>query len=173
MGAFKFCDKSNSYCNEKGLKGNNGVIGVKIFTEKQYLPIYINQFNKYDNIYIPHPPVDPIPSPQYPRDIPMISDVPYNGSNFDKTVTCSSYTSHACTNNTPDFNVGTTWGQKLNESTVEVSFEPDYVDSEMVIYYASKKSLQKLGINFDNKIKKIYKPKAFPQYAIPPKNWNG
>ena len=33
VGAFKFCKKSGAYCNEQGLKGNNGVIGVRIYDE--------------------------------------------------------------------------------------------------------------------------------------------
>lgn len=34
VGAFKFCQSGKSYCNEQGLKGNNGVIGVRIYDQK-------------------------------------------------------------------------------------------------------------------------------------------
>ena len=48
VGAFKFCKSGGSYCNEKGLKGNNGVIGVRIYDEKVVPLIYYKTCQRAD-----------------------------------------------------------------------------------------------------------------------------
>ena len=178
VGAFKFCNKEKSYCNEQNLKGNNGVIGVRLYDEKAR-PTWVSLFNGMNNVRLPS------------NDEPVY----YKSSIFDNTsdnsrglsddsITCC-YSSSVDTGakgltkslrsakSAPDFSLGTTWGQKLNDSVVTVTFENEETPSdEFVIFYDTRKNLEDIGITFKEE-KQVSFPKAFGTYATPPKGWKG
>lgn len=186
VGAFKFTKKGNSYCNEQGLKGNNGVIGVRIFAEKER-PVVM-----YRSITIPRielgchtkgfvdtsiddiGPTGPV-GPLGPLGEAGIDNVTYTTSVSNPrtldfmNVKCSCSSDKA----SPDFDLGTTWGQKINDAVTYTSFdtEPQY-HTDYVIYYDTRSNLEEIGINF-RKEKEVFYPKAFGAFATPPKGWRG
>lgn len=178
VGAFKFCNKDKSYCNEQNLKGNNGVIGVRLYDEKAR-PTWVGLFNSMNNIRLPGSD-DPVYYKNSIRD--NTSD---NSRGLcDDSITCR-YSSLVDTSakgltkslrsakSTPDFSLGTTWGQKLNDSVVTVDFENEDTHSdEFVIFYDTRKNLENIGITFKEE-KQVSFPKAFGTYATPPKGWKG
>lgn len=163
VGAFKFCKKGVSYCNEKGLNGNNGVIGVRIYAEK--LPVYVYKLFKQsnnDNLYNSSIPPNSIDSKIYCN---SISD------SCMRSIQCN-YSASSC-DSVPNFDMGTTWGQKIEDSVITVNFEHERsVQAEYVIYYDTRENLEKIGINFKNE-KQVVFPKAFGVFAQPPKGWKG
>lgn len=165
VGAFKFCKKGASYCNEKGLKGNNGVIGVRLYREKKREPVYYKMatFNE--------------PDPGYKCSVDNSSTAakPYD---FGTTLrscgnTTDSYCYTSSVKSAPDFDLGTTWGQKINDSVKTVEFENEtYYCADHRIYYDTRENLEKTGIVFwEEKLAVL--PKAFGAYATPPKGWKG
>ena len=73
----------------------------------------------------------------------------------------------------PDFNAATTWGQKLQDSVTNTTFEKAsaYPMAEFNIYYDIRQNLEKIGISFEQP-KQVAFPKAFPVgFATPPKGW--
>jgi hypothetical protein len=75
----------------------------------------------------------------------------------------------------PNFDTGTGWGEKVNDTVSFVNFEVGNVVAEFGIYYASRKSLEEIGIEFDNKPKIAEgMPKAFGGgFCKPPTGWQG
>lgn len=168
VGAFKFTKKGNSYCNEQGLGGNNGVIGVRIYAEKQK-PIIVGY--KLDNDRgIPRrilckSSVSDISQKSFTLSQPDMANT-YSVS--DDNVLCSYNTS-----NSPDFDLGTTWGKQINDSVTYVTFDTDENSyNDYIIFYDTKQSLQKIGIQF-NQEKQVFYPTAFGAFAKPPKGWRG
>lgn len=49
----------------------------------------------------------------------------------------------------PDFNLGTTWGEKVNDKVKEGSFNPSETFVDLEIYYDSRESLASYGIDFE------------------------
>jgi hypothetical protein len=195
VGAFKFCKKSDSYCNEAGLGGNNGVIGVRIYSEDLFaeVPKPINWPKPIPTPtptpWVPTPWVPTIPWEKYPplyiqdstwttcnldaplskgilRDISprRISVSTVGGINY-STVVGSSATS------SPDFELGTSWGTKLNDAVVTVDFKACKTFTEFEIFYDTRQNLEKYGIKF-KKESQISWPSAFTGFATPPKGWN-
>ena len=172
VGAFKFCKSGGSYCNEKGLKGNNGVIGVRIYDEKYVPTTYYKSESVFgDNPYLRKGPSITTPWTQPPimcksslNDSDMLSR-----SVMDSNVTCS-YSSNT---SSPDFDLGTTWGKKINDSVVNVEFDAvETPTATCTIYYDTKENLEAIGVVF-KKEKEVCFPKAFGAFARPPKGWKG
>lgn len=153
VGTFKFCRKDGSYCNEKGLGGNNGVIGVRVYDEKSYKVTWTSTSS------------DPDEKLFYKRygDTKLWPETAYRSS-----IVCSTISSQQ----DDSFDLGTTWGKKVVDSAIEVSFDPEVDFDETIIYYDTRINLEKMGINF-KKEKQISMPKAFGNFAKPPKGWNG
>jgi len=186
VGAFKFCRKDFSYCNEAGAPGNNGVIGVQIFSEKpraSFAPLQnwlstnthaVPNFRECSALPDTHPGV-PCEYDRYRDAIPQFSSNCSSGSNssgqYSSTVNYSGKVS--VVNNVADaFGVGTTWGtEQISKVTLE-EFEINCNVSEMCIYYASVTGLKKLGVPLVKK-ESIGFPKAFGSFAKPPKSWKG
>lgn len=61
----------------------------------------------------------------------------------------------------PDFNLGTTWGQKINDSVTEASFSRSSETFDIVIYYDDRDSLIKAGVDLCG-CKKVAPPR-YPQ----------
>jgi len=156
VGTFKFCKKGESYCNQKGLKGNNGVIGVRVYNEKEQVHVSWTTYDSgtfFDNDYFKH------------SGNPITTASPSEENVYRSDISCSSLTNQS-------FDLGTTWGKKVNDSVTEVSFDPEVDFEDTIIYYDTRKNLEKMGISF-KKEKQISMPKAFGNFAKPPKGWNG
>lgn len=169
VGAFKFCKKANGYCNEKGLKGNNGVIGVRVYDEMARPLVFKGPAcppDIFENApKITHPPYIPPPTWIDPH-LPTITCL----SNVKRGISNATY-STCCSSSVPDFSAATTWGQKISDSVTYVDFEVDsckYVD--YIIYYDTRNNLEKAGVK-TRKEKQM--PKAFGAFATPPKGWRG
>jgi hypothetical protein len=172
VGAFKFCRKGASYCNEKGLKGNNGVIGVRLYGEKIH-PIITYRSNIDNELYKRYD-LSPImckssSADSHPGVYRTMVDNSTRGLDSNDIQCCCT----ASTNSAPDFDLGTTWGQRLNDSVIQVNFEnEDYVYAEHIVYYDTRENLEKIGVQFKEE-KQIALPKAFGSFAKPPKGWKG
>lgn len=189
VGAFKFCKKSGSYCNEKGLKGNNGVIGVRVYGEdiSKNLVNFLKKFESFDSKpqktpFMPHT-ISYRSAPEY-KSLPDNDNTTYykgsicNASNdtLNLSTSPSDIDIKCCMSSntsTPDFDLGTTWGKKINDSVVYTDFEVDKTQvSEHIIYYDTRENLELIGICFKQE-KQVSLPKAFGAFAQPPKGWNG
>lgn len=179
VGAFKFVGKNGSYAKSQGEEGNEGVIGIRVYGEKQQ-PITITNTPPHIDIW-PSLPWYPIPTPRPNwHDRFFCGDITFSSSSGNDIGTCklssgsqSSIRQVNCclTSSTPSFNMGTTWGDKVTDKVVEVSFERGCLDTEFEIFYASKNSLIKAGVKL-TKEKEVVVPKAFPSpFATPPKGW--
>lgn len=76
---------------------------------------------------------------------------------------------------TPDFDVGTEWGEKKQDKVKRVDFEMSEEVFEMSLYYASREALEKAGVDFST-TKPIASglPQAFGnKYCTPPKGYKG
>lgn len=176
VGAFKFCSKSKSYCNTKGLAGNNGVIGVVIFEEKEKEKVYFRNlvqspiFTKSSDYTYS----DNTTYGSNSNDSPYL-DFSSKLSSATKGGSSRSLCSVSCCTDTdvaPKFDTGTGWGSKKVDSVTTVMFETGPKVAELVLYYASKSALQDIGISFKEP-KPIAFPSAFPGFATPPKGWRG
>ncbi len=172
VASFKFTNKNNSYAQSVGgseAAKNCGVIGFKIFNE------YFNLSNYYlSNQFTPSPSI-----PQYPN-----MDFDYNKTIL-RSANCSaaigarsldssnqslSYNSAV---NCVDFDMGSTWGQKIESKVTEIPFERGALVYSVDIYYASRQSLIDMGVPI-NTGNQVSFPQSFPKkYATPPKNWVG
>ncbi len=76
----------------------------------------------------------------------------------------------------PDFNLGTTWGEKVEDKVKLVEFEKSdtYVDLE--IYYDSRESLANFGVDFESVKQYVKWPSAFEEkrkFCKIPEGYNG
>lgn len=66
------------------------------------------------------------------------------------------------TQNTPDFDIGTTWGTKQEDRVIKVEFEKSNIYVDLEIYYTTRQKLQDYGIDFDKTKRRAEFPSAFP-----------
>jgi hypothetical protein len=72
-----------------------------------------------------------------------------------------------------NFDMGSTWGQKIESKVIETDFEKGVLSFTLDIYYASRQSLIDMGVpvNVGNQVSF---PQSFPnKYATPPSGWRG
>lgn len=158
VAAFKFTSKENSYAQFIGgeeFAQNCGIIGIIIFNELVKTPTVIYNY-------------EPVPvSYQHPN--PWYHD-PFYVNTFGG-IKCST-TDY----NEPvlkDFDMGSTWGQKVESLVQEADFERGNIIFSTDIYYASRESLSKMGVNI-NAPPQVSFPQSFPnKYAKPPSGWKG
>jgi len=171
VGKFKFCERDNSYCNEVGKSGNNGVIGVRFYREKQ-TPIQLTTNDSGCGAYYRYR------GPLFNDGTRTIDNRPPpfgDGWLSPNEITCS-HSINDVDNSSVNMNLGTTWGSKLESHVTEVEFECGQLESELILYYASKNMLKRIGIVFGAKLQlptKLSMPSAFGEkrFATPPKNW--
>lgn len=163
VGAFKFCQRSQSYCNQAGAPGNNGVIGVRVYGEK-IKPVVYKKEHTYPTMTSYYPPVYP------PYDTMIRSSL--NTGEDTNSATYSYNVSHGNTNNSESFGIGTTWGESVQDSVTMVEFETGDMLAEFELYYVSNKGLSKLGVPIKRE-KQVAFPKAFDGFAKPPSGWRG
>jgi hypothetical protein len=162
---------------------NNGVIGVRIWEEKEKPPVvicnsapYYIKSNIYRNGLIGNNTIGNDTSVYY-NSSHYISSRP-KGREITSHITDNNITYsglNGVSNIVPDFNLGTSWGKKQEDKVIKVTFEKasDYVDLE--IFYLKREELIKLGIDLDIS-KKVFVseyPKAFENkdYCREPLNW--
>lgn len=192
VAAFKFGKKEKSYATEtQGNEAQNGVIAVRVYKEKELnLDIYkdILENDDFPNAK-PSKPLNP--NPWMPPYRPYPYDKPYwyykdeysstgmeeykarsksidnNESHFLKSCAIN------CSQN-GEFDSGTFWGPKTNSPIKEVEFKRGDLLTEIVIYYATRAELEKMGVEFHKK-QEINFPNAFPadsKFCKKPKNWD-
>lgn len=193
VGAFKFVKKSGSYATENG-SYHNGVIGIRIWTEKTIpiqQPIIIEKHIYHDNWYwrdwydYRWPYWYPTFTCTTNAAIQANSTASYNNIHSVNYLNSSSSncscgaSSQNNVNLTPQqdeikndpFVMGSTFGSKLDDKVQEASFETGELLSELIIYYTSEEGLKALGVPL-TKEKEIVFPNAFGnKYCKPPKNW--
>jgi len=167
VATFFFSSKNSSYVSRVNAdKGNVGVIGVAIYRERD---IYYSKRELINNFPL-NEPAKPF-NPYYPSSEPMLWD------NHSSTCRGSSVMCSAAGFNVQDSNmkikqdIGTGFGEYKKSNVTNVDFERD--PSSLVtfeIYYNTRKELERMGVNFEEKPKYIT-PSAFPnQYCKPPKD---
>jgi len=169
VGTFKFCQSGDSYCNEAGMKGNNGVIGILVVEEK------VNTFSKNisntnftksrtkstNTNYTMDGMMD------YSDDLGLSRSVTLNrGNGMDMMASASTSEPE------PSFSVGTTWGEEISDGAKRVEFKASTNTHMFELYYGTKSDLKKMGVPLEKKSKMSF-PTAFGKFAKPPKNWNG
>lgn len=75
----------------------------------------------------------------------------------------------------PNFNMGTAWGQKIEDKVVKTKFEKTDAYLDLEIFYLTRDELIKMGVDVEN-AKKVFVsgfPEAFGKtvYCEQPKNW--
>lgn len=197
VGTFKFTHKNRSYAQSQhnGTEINCGVIGVRIFEElKKPEPIVIKEKE-----FVPYPVYPKRPyKPYWPYDYPFDTTKPYfgdppwtitcdnSGTTWNSSLSNSSDSSHQmrCYNMSVNsdiensigekkakFSLGSTWGQKVQDSVVESTFERGNLVFSQDIYYSTRQDLIDMGVPI-LKQPKISYPQSFPsKFAKPPKGW--
>lgn len=155
---------------KNGASRNNGVIGVRIWEEKEKITYtqYINQIT-----YIPIPPI-PKDTPQWPKK-PYSPYGPYIDYWYGTSPSyCSNDSQMKCLTSyaQPDFELGTAWGEKVEDKVIKTTFDKEDTYTELELFYVTRKELTKMGIDLDGK-KKVGFPKAFEktEFCKKPKNW--
>lgn len=169
IAAFKFTNAQGSYAADKGAGQNNGIIAVKFVGEA-----IAYAGHSYKSIIAP---------PSYPK----FGDSTYGGTlrrlsldngpqntsiNYCAAVGESASASMSTSASAPaaSFDMGTTWGSVREDKTTEVPFKYGAELGTIEFYYASRESLNAMGIP-------LVSQKALPQafadskYAQPPSNW--
>lgn len=186
---FIFSTKGDSRAQKvKGDARNCGAIGVKIYEEKERKPIqgYSWEIKKHCRPPYQQPSITPI-RPTYVGD-PYWTWTTFDGSYGDmivanecsaKEISCSVQNNNVRTaylasgggeNSAKSFSLGTEMGEDIRSSVEYVDFETGRLVSEFVIYYASRKDLQKMGINLNPQTKKVESmPDPFGNFCKRPK----
>lgn len=200
IGAFKFVTSDKSYATEKGRGQNNGIIAVKLIAEKvkEFQPTIA--FPKYPTP-LPRPRRNYFPTPYYSvdhtgnyggvlrDDVPMMMNqgeyvmskdavrgrgmscgLAPASAHYSATVT--DLVSEGAIEGAAAFDMGTTWGSKLEDRVTTTEFEYGVELGTLEFYYASREALKAMGVPLINERQVVKLPQAFEtSYAQPPKNW--
>lgn len=187
VGAFKFTNKENSYASEKGVGHNSGVIAVTIVEEKVYSVVSgaINNEQPWN----PATPKFPPFSPETPWNEPMyrcaLNNSIQTGGMHNVTTTTITNSAAVTANNfvqacsfapAPDFQLGSSWGQRVEDKITRKHFEKGNTVASFKIYYNNRQGLQNMGIQMypekQINVTATQWPNAYEGYAKPPKNWH-
>ena len=168
--SFIFTSRGKSYVqNIKGDARNCGVIGLRAFCEKI---TYAYSTNIVPLTYTTIPPSITV------TDNSVNAGATYTTAHNVTSYNCSvDYTSLAPSScggvlRSLNFDTGTGWGNKIEQSVTRVNFEKGSMLTEMTVYYASMDALEEMGVDTKPKPKVVAMPQAFG-YCTPPKGWNG
>ena len=181
--SFIFTSRGKSYVqNIKGDARNCGVIGLRAFREKELVNVvtlpYILPATYTTVPYVVQPITLTYTSNTTPNLINATCDSWSAGSiptSYNCYVNSSAPIRNLSTLNvlrSTNFDTGTGWGNKVEQSVTKVSFDKGAMITEMTLYYASKEGLEDMGIDLKPKPKVAEMPKAFG-YCTPPKGWVG
>jgi hypothetical protein len=179
VAAFKFTNKHDSYAQSQGgseAAQNCGVIGFKLYNEIIKPPITVDiRWNEpTGGLYGPA---------RYGYDTVVNTNTCCGGNTTSNTIQTSccnneykfqkTYASTEGTYGSPlrSFDMGSTWGQKVQSKVVETNFERGSLTFCLDIYYASRQALIDMGVPI-NVGSQVSFPQSFPgKYATPPSGW--
>lgn len=202
VASFEFSDKEASYATAlEGTSAQSGVIGVLVYEEKVVeLPKPVIK-----HVHHHHPRIDPWPSPQpwpkYPGNPPVwmgnaqnIDTTQLSAADVKTTMATRSMMSATHVNTSyqanvqtdgiasnveqPEgaFDMGTAFGQKADMATRDVKFQRGSVVAQLVLYYDSRRNLEKRGIQVSKREDRYVSelPQAFyGTGCTPPPGWKG
>lgn len=152
---FVFSKKHDSYAAEKQSTTTNcGVIGAMVFAE---------QIRLDDTYAVCYASTRSFPAKTQLPPLNMPSDILRKNA-----CACAPEEFYSCA-----LDAGTAWGRAQCDVVNEVEFIRGTKLGEFSIYYATKKALQKMGIQFSEALNIASLPKAFNAYCSPPKSWTG
>jgi hypothetical protein len=182
VAAFKFTTKSNSYANATGgstAAQNCGVIGVRLFSEDNPSRLFMNALVDTTKSSIPSwsgrmVSTDGTSYTANNATLDWMTVERERSFNPDSVVrSVQNYSNDNLTTKKLSFDMGSTWGRKVNSNVVEVEFEKGHLVYSVDIHYASRESLIEMGIPLFNQTA-ISFPKSFPKkFAEPPSGWRG
>lgn len=163
---FVFQGKNQSYAEQMGEGGNQGVIGLMIYSEKYtHYPLLGGLIHRT--------PWDSVTFGCNTNSIIRSTSLG-NLHNAASTVT---YDSSVKGTDTVENSLGTGFGNKEEHKVINVNFDKDdSTQTLLAMYYDTRKGLEKRGIKVVYKPKKpvIQKPNPFPSNGCtPPKGWKG
>lgn len=169
---FKFDSIDKAYAGSESR--NIGVIGAMVFEElvKEEKVKYVDRY-----IYINTPTIpDPAPWKRTYPEQPWSSPIWYSTCNSDILVgnASASVSSNTDTSyNTHPNDIGVTWGESVQSDFVTKTFDKGDKKDTLVLFYDTRKNLEKLGIVFDKKPTIARNlPNPFPLTGCtPPPNW--
>lgn len=185
VAAFKFTDKHNSYAQSQGgneAAQNCGVIGFKLYNEIIRTPIRVDiRWNEpTGGLYGPgrygYKTTENINAccAGNTKSNTIQTSCCNNEYKFQETYASTEGTYNAAAESAlRSFDMGSTWGQKVESKVVETEFERGSLTFSLDIYYASRQALLDMGvpINVGNQ---AFFPQSFPtKYATPPSGWRG
>lgn len=197
---FKFGETSLSYSVKVGGKTksgehektskNNGVIGIRVYEEKIVVQPQPQVIIIKEKEYVPVNPWKP-----------YFYNYPYwyyngggnyysGGSTYTANYCSTNLPSNSCDNQIqasaltcynsqsiekPDFDIGTSWGKKIEDKVTYVEFTKSEIYTDLVIYYASREKLKEYGIEFVKTKKVPQWPQAFDdsKFCTIPEDYKG
>lgn len=180
---FVFSDKDKSYAqHSSGGTTNAGVVGVLVYGEKIIQPqAVVAQPYSVPPIYWPQPttaPLDP-----YRSSISNVTSA-LGGIQTINQISTSSATSASATrgvisksgleSSDDSFGLGTGWGEKADFKINHTTFNRGDLGAQMVIYYDTRRNLEKRGIEIKVPRYQEELPQAFSNLGCkPPPGWQG
>lgn len=185
VAAFKFGKAGDSYASyvkhngdlekaEKDPSKNNGVIGVRVWKEKQK----INPAVWYKRQKITSSDIDSWDRCQYPHyDVfcgaggTSSEPVMKGGGGVMRSLFASN---QAPASLNASFNVGTAWGGQVEDKVIKVKFEKENtIDSELVFYYLDRQGLIDFGVDVEGikKVSEFPEPFGKSEFCKVPTNW--
>lgn len=152
VSTFVFCSKNKSYsAKTKKADGNQGVIGVAVFREKQYVRDIFNVPYWGEQSVTPSPPFIPTVYNLSENLTLQNGSLEAGDTSYAMSASnCSSGPLRSATKGVSqkDLNLGTGWGDLKNSESVTVEIERESSpDSVFELYYATKSALKKMGVN--------------------------
>jgi hypothetical protein len=178
---FEFGDKSGSVAGKTAGTQNVGVIGAMVFAEKPKFVFHAPTEHHHHHHYpMPVYPSGPITIRYADPGYTTCVDNTTGLVDMNATLKCSSgipgnvgpagapgvsvmYCNSLGASNAPapDFNLGTTYGQAIQDSVTKVDFEKGLCLATMEIYYSDRDGLLKAGIQVDKAPELASFPQAF------------
>lgn len=187
VGSFLFTNRDASYAAGQGVPLNAGVIGVLIVEEKEkpqatysgLIPIDLEAiWRTSTGSYATLSGCGPIGG-DWAEQERMRGPVREGLGDHGQRRITSKLNATYCSSLQPQpvpvaktFDLGTTWGKRVNDRVTTVEFDRGVTVGQLDLYYASRSSLEALGICFVDETPIAF-PQSFPSYAKPPANWRG
>ena len=182
---FVFADRESSYA--RGIDStttNTGVIGFLVYGEakKERVVTHIVNIPYPVTPYAPVLPTGPWMSPTWTSKSPdsQIYGMVNTSVSMDTTplvgtaiYNSAQSTQRRITKNT-DENLGVGWGQSVDFKTTTTTFDKGEKMSQLVVYYDSRRNLERKGIVIEPRTQLQSKPNPFPGIGCkPPAGWRG
>lgn len=183
---FYFSGIEESYASKMSKGGNQGVIGVAIYKEKVPVTYTYTQTTFPDKQNYPPFPKYPQTPWQFPnrkqdywnqgpeywlgdsQSDATINNQMFYGSNVSSNLTLSTDSGNANFQKASQ-ELGTGFGKTKRSEVETVTFNRDDIAEIFTIYYNTRSELEKLGIDFRERVQYIA-PRAFPgEYCEPPR----